>query len=141
MNSEICRYNAAVPRKPRKPNGPRPLQGARLLALRKAAGLNQADLARLVNESQENISFWERSDKPPRSDILPKMAKVLGVSVEALLGEHGINDQPLPLSLAPGPTGQVQRAFEKVRRLPRRQQQKVVEFVLAFVNEYYRKAS
>ena len=40
-----------------------------------------------------------------------------------------------------GPVGQVERASEVVRKLPRRQQLKLVEFVFAFVNEYNRKAS
>lgn len=71
-------YSPPMGRKLRKP---RPTQGARLLALRNAAGLSQTELARLVGETQANISFWERTDKPPRSDVLPKLAKVLGVSL------------------------------------------------------------
>lgn len=133
-------YTAPVPRKPKK-SRPRPAQGARLLALRKAAGLTQAELARLVAETQVNISFWERTDKPPRSDVLPRMAKVLGVPIDALLGDRAAAPQPPPLSVGPGPVSQVQHAFEEVRRLPKKQQRKVVEFVLAFVNEYKRKAS
>jgi len=133
-------YTALVPRKPRKPR-PRPAQGARLLALRKAAGLTQAELARLVGETQVNVSFWERTDKPPRSDVLPRMAKALGVTVEVLLGDHSAAPQPPPLSAGPGPASQVQHAFEEVRKLPKKQQRKVVEFVLAFVEQYKRKAS
>jgi transcriptional regulator with XRE-family HTH domain len=125
----------------RKLRKPRPSQGARLLALRNAAGLSQAELARLVGETQANISFWERTDKPPRSDVLPKLAKVLGVSLEALLGDHSAPQKLPSLASAPGPAGQVQRAFEEVRRLPRRQQQKIIDVVLAFVNDYKRKAS
>ena len=34
---------------------------------------------------QANIAFWERSEKPPRSDVLPKMAQALGVTVEDLI--------------------------------------------------------
>jgi hypothetical protein len=41
------------------------------------------------------------------------------------------------LANRPGPIGEVQRAFEEVRKLPR----KVIEFVFAFVNELKRKAS
>ena len=129
-----------MPRKSRKPT-PRPQQGARLRALRKAAKLSQAELAALVGEQQPAISFWERSDKPPRSDVLAKMAKALGVTIEDILGEHAAAPSPPPLADLPGPAGQVQKAFEEVRKLPRRQQQKVVEFVFAFVNEYKRKAS
>lgn len=133
-------YNPGVPRGPKK-RSPRPVQGARLLALRKAAGLSQVQLAELIGETQGNISFWERTDKPPRSDILPKLARVLGVSVEALLGESDEQPELPALASGPGRTGELQRAFEEARKLPRRQQQKVVEFVIAFVNEYKRKAS
>ncbi len=131
-------YSPPMGRKLRKP---RPTQGARLLALRNAAGLSQTELARLVGETQANISFWERTDKPPRSDVLPKLAKVLGVSLEALLGDLAAPQKLPSLTSAPGPAGQVQRAFEEVRRLPRRQQQKIIDVVLAFVNEHKRKAS
>lgn len=134
-------YTRLVPRKPKRPRGPRPAQGARLFALRKAAGLTQAELAHLIGEIQANISFWEYTDKPPRSDILPKMAKALGVRIEDILGESASTPVAPPLSSSPGPLGQVQRAFEAVRTLPRRQQQKIVEVVFAFVNEYHRKAS
>jgi hypothetical protein len=41
----------------------------------------------------------------------------------------------------PGPVGRVQKAFEKVARLPRRQQDKIIEFVEAFVAQQERKAS
>jgi transcriptional regulator with XRE-family HTH domain len=103
--------------------------------LRKAAGLSQAEPAELVGESQANIAFWERSAKPPRSDVFPKLARVLRVRVEDLLGDGG------GLPAHPGPVGQIQRIFEEVRKLPRRQQQKVVEVVAALVDQYRRKAS
>jgi transcriptional regulator with XRE-family HTH domain len=134
-------YNGLVPRKAKKPRGPRPAQGARLLAFRKAAGLTQVELAELTGETQVNISFWERTDKPPRSDALPKLAKVLGVGVEDLLGIQPTPPTPASLGNFPGPVGQVQRTFEEVRRLPRRQQQRVVEIVTALIEQYRRKAS
>ena len=39
-----------------------------------------ASRALLVNRVKKQR--WEQSDKPPRSDVLPKLARVLGVSVE-----------------------------------------------------------
>ena len=133
-------YTRLVPRKPKKLR-PRPAQGARLLAFRKAAGLTQAELAELVGETQANISFWERTDKPPRSDVLPRLAKSLGVRLEDLLGESTGSATSQPLASSPGPIGEVQRTFEQVRRLPRRQQRKVVEIVTAMLEQYRRKAS
>jgi transcriptional regulator with XRE-family HTH domain len=98
-------------------------------------GYERLQLADLVGEVQPNIAYWEQSDKPPRSDVLPKLARVLGVSVEELLSAD--------LVAAPkhGPVGRMQKLFADVSRLPRRQQDKVVEFVEAFVTQYRRKAS
>jgi transcriptional regulator with XRE-family HTH domain len=64
---------------------PRPKQGAHLVQLRKAAGLSQYDLAKLINQPQGNIAFWEVSEKPLRSDLLPKLAHALGVKMEDLI--------------------------------------------------------
>jgi len=124
-------YTAGMPRTLSKS---RPRQGARLAELRRAAHLSQAALARLVGESQQNVAYWEQSDKPPRSDVLPKLAHILGVSVEHLL------DVRTPITRS-GPVGKVRKLFEEVSELPRRQQEKVVEFVSALVEQYRRQAS
>lgn len=130
-------YTAGVPRKPKPSRGPRPRQGAHLLALRKAAGLTQHELARFLGVPQGTIALWEWSDKPPRSDILPKMAKALSVRIDQLL----VQNTDTALTKPPGPIGEVQRTFEEVRKLPRKQQRKVLEMVQALVAQYKRKAS
>lgn len=128
---EVRPYLRAVPRKLRHP---RPKQGQRLVSLRQAAGLSQAELARLVGESQANISFWERCDKPPRSDVLPKLAEVLGVRIQDLIEAAGPAATRVPV-------GKVQQLFEEVRKLPRRKQERLVEVVSALLKEYKLKAS
>ncbi len=110
----------------------RPKQGARLAALRRAAGLTQVELAQLVGESQQNIAFWEQSEKPPRSDVLPKLAKVLGIKIEQIL------EGELPQTRRAGPVGKVQKIFEEVSTLPRKQQERIVETVSALVAQYKR---
>ncbi len=127
MIREIEPYNATMVRKLTKP---RPPQGTRLAELRKAANLSQAELARLIGERQQNIAYWEQSDKPPRSDVLPKMANVLGVTVEKLLQ---IDRKPVRQG---GPVGKVRKIFEEVSSLPRKQQEKIVEIVSALVDRY-----
>ncbi len=97
-----------------------------LRRLREAAGLSVRELARQIGESNTNVSYWERSGQIPRSDVLAPMAKALGVSVHDLLG------QPRPgRPVAPG--GRLGQVFEQVAKLPRRQQQKVIEMAEGFL--------
>lgn len=121
---------------PRKLQRTRPKQGSRLAALRRAAGLTQTELAQLVGEPQQNIAFWEASEKPPRSDVLPKLARVLGVQIDHLL--DGTAD--LPKTRRAGPVGRVQKVFEEVAALPRKQQERIVETVSALVEQFKRRA-
>lgn len=120
------RYNGCMPRKISKP---RPKQGEKLYRLRKEAGISQQELADLIGETQQNIAFWEQADKPPRSDVLAKMAEALGVKIEDILNI----DTEVPKKS--GPTGRLRKIFDEVSSLPRRQQEKVMEFVEAFVNQ------
>lgn len=113
----------------RRTSRSQPKQGAHLAALRRAAGLTQAELAEAVGVPQTNIAFWEFSDKPPRSDVLPKLAAILGVTVEALLAPSS----PPPASKKRGPRGRLLKAFEAASSLPKRQQQLVEQFVSALV--------
>ena len=124
-------YNPGMPRHLAKP---RPKQAARLVALRKAAGLSQAELAKLVRVSPKSIGYWETSSVPPRSDILPLLAKALGVRVEDILGDQPVEPR------RPGPVGKLQRIFEQAVALPRRQQDLVAKFVATLI-EQHKKAS
>jgi transcriptional regulator with XRE-family HTH domain len=122
-------YNPGMPRHLARP---RPKQGARLVGLRKAAGLSQAELAKLVGLSPKSIAYWETSSTPPRSDVLPRLAKALGVRVEDVLGDHPTE------SRRPGPVGKLQRVFEQASALPRRQQLLVAQFVDTLVQQQRR---
>jgi transcriptional regulator with XRE-family HTH domain len=124
-------YNPGMPRRLEKP---RPKQAARLVALRKAAGLSQAELAKLVRVSPKTIGFWETSALPPRSDVLPLLGKALGVRVDDILGEQPVEQR------RPGPVGKLQHVFEQALSLPRRQQDLVARFVATLI-EQQRKAS
>jgi len=114
----------------------RPPQGARLAALRTAAGLTQAELAKLVGESQQNIANWELSDSPPRSSVIPKLAKALGVTVEEIL-----NAPSAARSSKRGPIGKAGKLFEEVSTLPPRQQEQIVQVVRALVSQFKQRAA
>jgi transcriptional regulator with XRE-family HTH domain len=103
--------------------------GSSLRGLREAAGISQRELARQIGQDQSNVRYWETTGKIPRSDVLIPMAKALGVTVEELLGEPKARRTP-----APG--GRVRQMFEAVSKLPRRQQQKIVDLLQPFVREH-----
>lgn len=109
----------------------RPKQGARLADLRKSAGLSQYELADLVGEPQANIAFWERSDKPPRADALPKLAKVLGVDLDYFLSP----ESPKKLRRG-GPVGKLRSLFDQASLLPRSQQNKIIDILTALLAHY-----
>jgi transcriptional regulator with XRE-family HTH domain len=121
-------YDAAMRKKDRPP------LGLRLAELRQAAGLTQVQLAEKIGVHPSNIGFWELSGTPPRGEVLPQLAQVLGVSVDALLGVT----PPKPKKQAA--KGRLQLVFESASKLPRRQQEKVAEFVEAFVNQHSKAA-
>lgn len=60
---------------------------ARLLEARKEAGLDLSELARRAGISKGHLSNMEKTpDYNPGADVLVKLAKVLGVSVDWLVG-------------------------------------------------------
>lgn len=101
--------------------------GARLAALRKTAGLSQMQLAEAVGIPQRTISFYERDADAVPSDVLPRLADALGVSVEVLLG---LEKEPKNKR---GPKSKLERQFEAVSKLPQSEQQFVSKLLDRFL--------
>ena len=101
--------------------------GARIAEARRRVGLTQVELARRLGVTQQVVAAWERRNVALRAEQIKFLAEALGTTADYLIG------------IAPiwrgtkGPSGKVRQVFEQVSKLPRRQQQKVVEFVEAFV--------
>ena len=55
-------------------------------ALRKKAGLQQKELAYMVDVSRPTVSEWENNKKDPSGERLKKLAKVFGVDELVILG-------------------------------------------------------
>ena len=113
----------------RPPKYQRPPLGARIAALRERAGLSQQQLADSLKVNQQMVAYWERRAVTLRPDQLAHLADALKISVDELLGKAG------PKARGSGPSGKVRQVFEAVSRLPRRQQQKIVEVVEALVDK------
>ena len=104
--------------------------GAHLASLRKAAGLSQAQLAEAVGIPQRSISFYERQATSIPSNLLPKFAEALDVSIEVVLGLPVEDDAKSKR----GPKSELEKRFEQIRKLPRKEQKLVVEVLDRFVS-------
>lgn len=64
--------------------------GERIKGLREKRGLKQRDVAGALQISAQAVSKWERGENAPDIAVLLDLSKLLGVSVDALLGrgEH-----------------------------------------------------
>lgn len=59
--------------------------GKRIATLRREKNLKQEDLAQMLEVSPQAVSKWENDQTCPDISLLPKLAKILGVSVDELL--------------------------------------------------------
>jgi transcriptional regulator with XRE-family HTH domain len=100
--------------------------GARLHALREAAGLSQAQVADKLGIKQPSYAAWERRAVALSHEQLQQLADILGVKVEDFFR----SDEPAKRG---GPVGRAKRAFEVVSKLPRSQQQKILDVVDALI--------
>jgi len=96
-----------------------------LKPLRQARNLTQEDLARLLGVSRQAVHAWEAGKAAPSLLQAVRLARVLGVPVEALLGEEA-SSLPLLFRAEPGEAlgeGELQalaaraRAYREVERL------------------------
>ena len=61
------------------------MMGARIAALRRQAGLSQADLAHRIRVSPSAVGMYEQGRREPSVELVVAMARELGVSTDFLL--------------------------------------------------------
>ncbi len=66
----------------------------KILYYRKKAGLSQEALAEQIGISRQAISKWETGEAVPEISKLVTLAKVFNVSVDLLLSEDDLKEQP-----------------------------------------------
>jgi transcriptional regulator with XRE-family HTH domain len=95
--------------------------GKRLVALRKQAGYTQTELARELDVSQRMISHYEGSEYPP-AGILPRLAQLLGVSADELLGIK-------PLKKSRQPDSRLLRRMQQIEKLDAAKKRQVLQMI------------
>lgn len=61
------------------------MMGPRIAALRRQAGMSQADLARQLGCSASAVGMYEQGRREPPSDLLVQLARIFGVTTDYLL--------------------------------------------------------
>ncbi|HJW75516.1 MAG: hypothetical protein A2138_00480 [Deltaproteobacteria bacterium RBG_16_71_12] len=100
--------------------------GKRLAAIRKARGLSQVEFAKMLGVSQKTANYYERRTENPSLELINRLAAFFGVGAAELLGEAKPKGKRRE---RPGPPSQLDRALERVRGLPRGEQQRIVELI------------
>ena len=62
--------------------------GKKLSELRKSHGLTQSELAEKLNFSDKAVSKWEQGESLPGIEVLYKLSRLYGVSLDYLAGEE-----------------------------------------------------
>lgn len=96
--------------------------GARIARLRKEEGITQVQLAESLGTSQQTITAYEVGRRRVPVSNLPKIARLLGVSIEELIGEEAKPGKR-------GPAPKLQQQLERITRLPKTQQRFVMQVI------------
>jgi transcriptional regulator with XRE-family HTH domain len=101
--------------------------GKRLMALRKARGITQVELAKTLGTTQRTISYYENEDGVPTVVLLGSLARVLGVTTDELLGLKPIKLQDSPQKR------RLWKRLQRIESLPERDQRAVIRLINSLV--------
>ena len=101
--------------------------GARIAELRKELGLTQQQLADALETTQQQVASYESARLRVPASMLPRLARVLGVTLEMLIGEE-------PRQAAKrGPTPKLQQQLERLSSLPKPKQRAIMQVLEAML--------
>ena len=100
--------------------------GGRIAELRKAQNLTQQQLADELGVAQQVVASYEIGRRRVPVSTLPALARVLGVSIEGLIGE---DEKPAKR----GPSPKLQRHLERISTLPKPKQRAVMDVLEAML--------
>ena len=101
--------------------------GERLAMLRKTAGITQTAMAEELGISQRMMAYYEGQTAHAPGDLLPHMAKTLGVSVDALLGTETLKRR------AKATDTRMQRRLLEIEKLDVSDRRQIIQVIDAFI--------
>ena len=101
--------------------------GKRLAYFRKAKGLTQRDLAKIIGVSNRVIAYYESETKYPPSKLLVPIADTLGITTDELLGRTASKVDFDPKNTA------LWRNLKMVEDLPKADQKAILHYIKMMV--------
>ena len=105
----------------------------RITTFRKARGITQVELAGLLDVSQALVSKYENGEVLIHAELLVRLAVLLKVSADQLLGIQSGRSRRAPAALVPAVDKGLARKFALLQSLPRRDRETVVRTIDALV--------
>lgn len=102
--------------------------GARLAALRKAAGFTQHQLADELGISRRRIAYYESESEHPPSNLLADLARVLNISTDQLL-----TDAPVKRAAKAALSPRLERRLKHIERLSPKSKQQLLNIIDTFI--------
>ncbi|MDE2381823.1 MAG: helix-turn-helix transcriptional regulator [Xanthomonadaceae bacterium] len=96
--------------------------GTRITALRKTQRITQVQLAEQLGVSQQTVTAYESGKRRVPISHLPRLAGLLGVTVEELLGTQAKRSAGKR-----GPAPKLQQQLEQIQALPKAKQRAITQ--------------
>lgn len=101
--------------------------GSRLAELRHAAGYSQRELAAQIGVSHRMVAYYEKAAENLPTQLLPRLAEVLGVTSDQLLGIERVKANGAVRD------SRLWRRFKQIERLPAAQRKPIIQVLDAFL--------
>ena len=99
--------------------------GKKLLEARKKKGLSQSDVAKVLNTKGPAIGRYERDEMKPSIDVATKLANLLDVSLDYLVGKTELELDPSVLN-----------KVVELQKLPKEIQDKLFFFIDMSIRDF-----
>jgi transcriptional regulator with XRE-family HTH domain len=96
--------------------------GARIAGFRNGHDMTQAQLAELIDTSQQTLAHYEVGRRRVPVAIVPRLARALAVTVADLIGEEAAPSRR-------GPSPKLLQQVERIQRLPKSRQRFIMEMI------------
>jgi transcriptional regulator with XRE-family HTH domain len=104
--------------------------GQRIRTFRLAKGLTQTELGELVDLSQRQITYYEAAEGSPSPAMLVRLAEVLDVTTDELLGRRSSSPSPVAATRHM----RLLHQFKQLEQLPPEERKAVLKMIDAFAS-------